>query len=276
MNILKTTARAVGKRPFILVLIGILMLAAAIANASIPVMAMMIGIVNMTSAGVFESLLSVLQMLIDPGIIPMLLKLLAVLAILSSIAAGLLLPGYLLIVDDGMAMGRKKKGLFLEGLKSYFFKFFFITLKTVLFTAFFVIFLMVASVPAIIVTRAAFTTKPDLLLGALFIDLVTAGVFLMCLSFFKAYVYMWYIAASKGEKSPFKNGKAVAERQFGRLALGLLVFDVIFVAVIFLIYLSDNQFFRYTAGWASATVIFTTLAVYLVQAYKAGADNSQN
>lgn len=267
MNIFTTTAQAVMKRPFILILIGVLMLVAAIVNAVIPVMAIIIGIVNMTGGNIFESMLSVLQMLIDPGIIPTLLILLAVLALLASIAAGLLLPGYLLIVDDGIAGRSKKRGLFTEGLKSYFFRFFFMTVKTALCSAFLAVFLMVAAVPAIIVTRAALATKPDLMIAALFIDFVTVGVFFFCLSFFKAYVYMWYIAASKGETKPFAAGKAAADRQFWSMVLSLPAFDVIFAAVIYLIYLSDSQAFRYVSGWIFTTAFFTTLAVYLVQTY---------
>jgi hypothetical protein len=124
MNIFLTTVQAVKKRPFILILVGLLMLAAAIVNAFIPIMAMIVGIINMTGGGFFESVLSVLQMLIDPGIIPTLLIILAVVAGLVSIAAGLLLPGYLLVVDDGVIEGDKRKGLFAEGVKTHFLKFF--------------------------------------------------------------------------------------------------------------------------------------------------------
>lgn len=267
MNILAITAQAVVKRPFILILIGALMLAAAIVNVFIPVMAVIIGIVNMTGGSIFDSVLSILQMLIDPGVLTTLLILLAVVTLLTSVLAGLLLPGYLLVVGNGVTKGNKRRGLFIEGLKSSFFRFFIMTVKTVLCTVFLAIFLMVASVPAIIVTKAAFTTKPDLMIGALFVDFVTVGVLYMCLSFFRAYVYMWYVAASKGEKKPFTTGKAIANRQFWSMTLRLLVFDVIFIAVIFTIYLSDSQLFRYAAGWAFTTVFFTTLAVYLVNTY---------
>lgn len=267
MNILRTTVKAVIKRPFILILVGLLMLAAAAVNNFIPVMAMIIGIVNMTGGGVFEGVLSVLQIIIEPDTITVLIIIVAVVAVLASILAGLLLPGYLLIVEDGIAKGRKKKGLFAEGLKNNFFRFFFMTLTTVFCAAFLTVFLMVASVPGIIVSRAAFTAKPELVIGALFIDLVTAGIIFMCTSFFRVYVYTWYIAAVKGEKKPFRAGKAKADRQFGSMTIRLLAFDLVLAAGIYLIYLSDSQLFRYFTGWAFTTAFFTTLAVYLTQAY---------
>lgn len=268
MGIFETVTYAVMKRPFILVLIGILMLLAAVANAFVPVIAMIMGIINMTGGGIFEAVLSVLQMMIDPGIIPVAFLSLAVVTLLASAAVGLLLPGYLLIVDDGLAHGDKKKGLFLAGLKSGFLRFFLITVRTVPITFLLVIFLMVASVPAIVVTKAALTTRPNLLIAAVFVDIVTIGMLFMCLSFFKAYVYLWYIAAARNSPKPFKTGKALADRNFWKLASGLFAFDAVFAGALFAIYLSDSQWFRYAAGWVFTTGFFTTLAVYLVRTYR--------
>lgn len=267
MNIFKTTLQAVIKRPFILIMIGAIMLAAAVFNAFIPLMAMIIGIVNMTGGGFFDSLLSVLQMLIDPENIPMILISLAAITVIVSAAIGILLPGFLMITEDGLIKGKKKKGLFSEGLKKYLFRFFIMGLKTALFTLLFIVFLLVASVPAIIVTRAAMTASSNLLVAAVFMDIVTIGVFFMCLSFFSTYIYMWYIAASRGVEKPFKAGKTIADRGFWGITLSLLLFDIVFAAVIYLIYSSESQLFRYFSGWAFTTAFFTTLAVYLVSTY---------
>ena len=256
------------KQPFILITIGALMLLAAVINAFIPIMAMIMGLINMTGGTVLESILSILQMMIDPSIIPTALILLAVLTVLSAAAAGLLLPGYLLIVDDGLSEGPKQKGLFINGLRSYFFKIFIMTVETMLCTAILAIFLMVACVPAIVVTKAALSSKPDLLIAALFVDILTVGVVFMCLSFFKAYIFMWYISAVKGSEKPFLTGKAVADKQFWNMALAMAVFDLVLVAGIYLVYLSDSQMFRYTAGWVLTTGIFTMLSVYLVNTQK--------
>jgi hypothetical protein len=270
MNIFETTTFAVIKRPFIIIMIGILMLLAAVANAFIPVVAMIMGIINATGGGIFEGMLSILQMLIDPGVIPTALLILTVFTLVASIAAGLLLPGYLLVVRDSIVQGDKKRGLFLAGLKKHFFRVFLITVRAVLLTALLAVFMMVAGVPAIIVTKAALTARPNLMIAAVFIDIVTIGVLFMCLSFLKAYLFMWVLAAVDGMTKPFRAGKSIADRSFWKLALGMLVFDVVFVTVIFTIYLSGSQLFRYAAGWVFATCFFTILAVYLVQFFKDG------
>jgi hypothetical protein len=274
MNIFETTAFAVMKRPFIIIMIGILMLLAAVANAFVPVIAMVMGIINMTGGGIFEGILSILQMLTQPGVILTFLEILAVFALVAAIAAGLLLPGYLLMVSDSVVKGNRKRGLFLFGLKKFFFKVFLITIKVVLSAAVLAIFLMVAGVPAIVVTKAALTTRPNLMIAAVFVDIVTVGILFMSLSFFKAYVFMWVLAAVNGLAKPFKAGKSIADKSFWKLAPGMLAFDVILAAVIFAIYLSDNQLFRYVAGWIFTSGFFTVFAVYLVQIFREGSQNT--
>lgn len=277
MSIIRTTMRAATKRPSLPVFIGILMLATAIFNTFIPVMATITGVLGMTGGNIFESMLSVLQMLIDSDILLTLLMMLVVVTILVAIIAGLLLPGFLLAAVDSIATGAKKQGLFIEGVKHHFFRFFFMTVKTVLFTAFFALFLMVSLIPAIIVTRMAVTARSELMIAALFIDFMTAGVIFMCLSFYKAYIYMWYIAASTGEEKPFSKGKSIADRQFWDLTLKLLIFDIVFVAgMISSTYLIKNQIYRYILGWTFSTAFFTTLAVYLVQTFRDGARKLSN
>lgn len=268
MDIIRDTMRAVVKRPFILVLVSVVMLVAAIFNVFIPVMAMIVGIIKMTGGGFFDSILSVVQLMLDPSGILMLLISLAVLALLLSTAAGLLLPGYILIVNDGLNKGRKLEGLFAEGIRNHFLKFFVMTLKTTLLTAVFFVFMLVSAVPAIIVTKAAFGTKPDLMLAAVFIDIITVCVFFLCLSFFRIYLVMWYVAAAFNEKRPFKTGKTAGDRCFWSMAMSFLGFDVVFSAVIYLIYQSSSQIFRYGAGWVFASLFFTTLAVFVLRSYR--------
>lgn len=274
MNIFETTTYAVMKRPFIIIMIGILMLVAAVVNAFIPVIAMIMGIINLTGGGIFEGILSILQMLIEPSVILTVLIILAIFALVASAAAGLLLPGYLLVVRDSVDRGDKKQGLFLAGLKKYFFKVFLIAVRAVPFTALLAVFLMVAGVPAIVVTKAALTTRPNLMIAAVFIDIVTISVLFMSVSFFKAYIFMWFLAAVEGMAKPFKAGKSIADRNFWKFALGMLAFDVVFVAAIFAIYLSDNQLFRYAAGWVFTTGFFTVLAVYLDQIFRDGSQKA--
>jgi len=268
LNVFVATIKAVTKRPFILIFIGILMLAAAVVNSIVPVVALIVGLINMTGGASLDVVVSALQMLLDPVVALTVLVGVAVLTLLISACAGLLLPGYLLTVDDGLSGGAKKQGLFRLGIKRYFFKFFAMTLKTSVITVILGIALLVATLPAIVVTRVALSTKPELLPGAIFIDVVTALVFFLCVSFYKSYVFMWYMAGAYDEKKPFAKAKALADRNFWRLSIDFLLFDLVLAATIYMIYSSDSQLFRYVSGWAFTTLFFTVFSVYLVNTYR--------
>lgn len=265
---IRTTVYAVIKQPFILITIGILMLVMAILNFFIPVMAMIIGIVNMTGGSLIDSVLAVLQMLIEPQNFPAILVFSAILTIFLSAVIGLVLPGYLLTINDGLSKKEKSKHLFLFGIRKYFFKFFLISIRSILLTEILGVIILVSTVPAIVITRVALFSRPNLMLAAVFIDVLTVCVIFLGLSFYTIYTYMWYISALTASRKPFEAGKAAADRCFWKMTAGLLAFDIIFAAGLFAVYLIDNQLFRYIAGWIFSTCFFTTLAVYLVSSFR--------
>ena len=76
---------------------------------------------------------------------------------------------------------------------------------------------------------------------------------------------MWYIASLTASKKPFLTGKAIADRCFWKIAMGLLLFDVVFVLGIFAVYMIEIQLLRYIMGWIFTTCFFTTLAVFLMK-----------
>ncbi len=265
---IRTTVEAVIKQPFIIITIGIIMLVLAVLNIFIPVMAMVIGIVNMTGGSFIDSVLAVIQMLIEPENVPIILIVSAVLILFVSVVVGLLLPGYLLTVNDGLTKNPKTRHLFLIGIRKYFLKFFLLSVRSTFFTVILGIFVLVSSVPAIVITRVALFSKPNLMLAAVFIDVLTICVHFLGLSFYTIYSYMWYITTLTASERPFMAGKAAADRCFWKIAIGLLIFDVILAAGLFIVYLIDNQVFRYITGWIFTTCYFTTLAVYLVKTFR--------
>lgn len=273
MNILQLTVKAVKKQPLILAVTGSAMLITGIINLFVPAMALVVGVINMTEGNILDSLMSIFHILLEPEIISTVLVILAAMILAASIIAGLVLPFFLLMVGNAIAKGEKKQRsivLFTEGLKKHFLKFFFMTMDVLALTVVLAVFLIVASIPAVVVTKLAITSKPDLMVGALFIDFITIVVAFFSFSFYKVYIFMWFAAASKGERKPFKTGKAVGDTRFWSITLGLLIFDLVFSAAIFLIYQSESQIFRYTAGWVFATAYFTVLSVYIIQTFQKG------
>ena len=267
-NMINDILKAVKKYPSLVITIGVVVLTAEVFNRFVPVMAMIIGIVNMTGGNIIDSILAILHMLLDLQNLPLILVTASVIAILFSLCVSLLLPGYLLAASDGLEDGPKKKGLFRAGIKKYFMKFFHMTLRVVFLAVVLVVFLMVSTVPGIVMTRVSISNSPELLVAAIFIDIVTVGVIFASLSFFSIYTYMWYIASLATVNRPFKLGKQVADRRFWQIVLGLLIFDVIFAGGFCIIFMISNQFIKYAFGWIFATAFFTVLALYLVKFFK--------
>lgn len=268
LETIRTTVYAVIKQPLIVITIGIIMFVLAIFNLFIPIMAMIVGIVNMTGGSVIDSVMAVIQMLIDPQNIPLILIFSAAMIIFLSVLIGLLLPGYLLAVNNALSKDAKPRHVFLYGIRKYFLRFFLISIRSLLFTEILGVFLLISSVPAIVITRVALMSRPNLMSAAVFIDVLTGCVFFLSLSFYKIYTYMWYISALTDTTQPFKAGKAAADRCFWKMAIGLLAFDIILAAGLFVIYLIDIQVLRYIAGWIFTTCYFTTLAVYLMTNFR--------
>ncbi len=265
---IRSAVDAVMKQPLIIVIISIVMLILVMFNMFIPVMATVVGIVNMTKGGFFDSVLAVMQILIEPRTVLIVLISLLLFTCIISVVIGLLLPGYLLIVNEGLSKKTTGRRLLTKGIKKYFLKFFLISLKSTLFTTALAVIILVSSVPAIVITRVAFLSRPNLMPVAIFIDLLTVFVIIFCLSFYSTYTYMWYIASLTASKKPFLTGKAIADRCFWKIAMGLLLFDVVFVLGIFAVYMIDIQLLRYIMGWIFTTCFFTTLAVFLMKNFR--------
>ena len=88
----KVMINAVKKYPSLVITPGVVFLIAAVFNRLVPVMAMIIGVVNMTGGDFFDSVLAILQMMTDLQNIPLILIVVAALAILLSVLTGLILP----------------------------------------------------------------------------------------------------------------------------------------------------------------------------------------
>jgi len=264
----KDFVRAVKKYPSLVITIGVILLIAAVFNRFVPVMAMLIGIINITGGNFFDSILAVLQMLTDLQNIPLTLLGVAAVAVLVSTAVGLLLPGYLLAASDGLEKGPKKKGLFRKGIRKYFLRFFHMTIRVVLLAVLLLVFLLVSTVPGIVMTRVALSSSPKLLIVAIFIDIVTVAMCFASLSFFSIYTYMWYLASLVTDNRPFSLGKQLADRRFWKILPVLLLFDIILAGGFLAIFMIGSQLIRYAAGWLFGTAFFTALALYLVKFFK--------
>lgn len=203
-----------------------------------------------------------------------------VLAAVLSIAAGFVLSGYFSVINNAV-MGREMtKGEFVSGLKKNFRKIGVVTFKVMVFGLLFIVVMIVAAVPAIVITSAWLSGKSGLLLSALFLSLLTGCVLFFSLLFFRTYIYFWYPAAFNAEKNLFAKGKKVADLSFWKFAARITAIDMgVFLLQFLFAYiqrLADQQAvvcavaggLLFLLNWAVGTVLFASLMIYTFSLYR--------
>lgn len=267
MNTINTTVRAVKSRPLIIILPAVLLLLWSVLNTYNPILPVISGIVKITGGTTMDSLVSVLQLIMDPSLIPLVLLLFIGTILLVSLFAGLVLSGYFYVIASALNGRKRCSGEFREGLKRYFFRYFLISLRAVPFMEALAVFMLVSSIPAIIVTRAVTIDKPELLIAAVFVDILTAAVLFFSLIFSRIYIFFWYPSALKAAKKPFTYGKRLVDRHFWEIVLRVLFFDIVFAAFHYIISAIGSPIMQQLLAWLFNTVFFTTFAVYVFKAF---------
>lgn len=269
MKIFAKTLKTIIVRPFILVFIAVLALLITAINKVNPIMPILRGLNSITNGSFFENIVSYLQLILDPEIIPMIAAVALVFCLIVSLMSGFLLSGLLNIVNKTTFDKEKSKGDFRVGIKKYFWRIFFITFKSLVLTILFMLFMLVVSVPGIVVTIASITGKPELIIPALFVDLLTVFVMFFGLMFFKTYILLWYPAALNNERKYFSAGKKVVDRKFWSIAIRLLIFDIVFIIYEYIaIYIREFSVF-FIISWIFNTIFFTLLLIYIFTIYRA-------
>jgi len=256
------------KRPGVMVIFSIVLLAYSIAGYFNPVPAILLGLSSITNGNVFESIVSYLQIIMDPKIIPVLIVAVLAIILIASLVIALFLSGYFYSVNNTITGRKKAKGEYVQGLKKYFSRVLLITLRVLIFGFAFIVFMMVAAIPAAVVTRAALSGNQEIAFAAVFVDILTIGVLFFGCMFFRAYMFFWYPAAISCEKSFFVTAKRVVDRCFWIVLRTFLIFDVVFIAFEYAMLKIGNNMVTLIVGWIFRTVFYVLYINYIFVTYK--------
>ncbi|MCR4435394.1 MAG: hypothetical protein QHH06_08650 [Clostridiales bacterium] len=197
-----------------------------------------------------------------------------------SLLIGLAFSGLLGIINNAVDSKPKFKGELVWGIKKYFSRTAWISFKVLFFSLLFVIFAAVASVPAIMITKAWLGGNSGLLLSAVFFDALTAGVLALGLLFFRAYMFFWYPAALNVGKGAFLRGKRTVDSFFWSFAARLVAVDIAYGVYQFLfIYVQGMMgqqnppnmavnMMLFFVNWIFKTLLFSSLVFYVFLAFK--------
>jgi hypothetical protein len=268
MKLLKNTVRLIKRRPTVLSFMAIIMLAYAVIDSYNPVYPILLGLGSVTEGGISESVISLLQFVIDPDIVPTLVLVLFGFSGIGALASSLVFSGYFYTINNGIAGRKRFKGEFIAGLKEYFFKLAWISFRMIFLGLLLIIFLLVASVPAMIITNAAGISNPELLAAAFLVDIITAGVVFLAFMFFRTYMFFWYPAAVNRAERPFATGRRVVNRNFWGILGRFLTFDIFFIALQLILHGIESSFYRIIVGWVFGTFYVMLFVTYIFFSYK--------
>lgn len=268
------------KRPFILVFFGLLMLIYSVINLFNPFFTLLVGLSAYSGGNALEGIIPFLQLMLNPAILlkglPFVLGLLIILALFI----GVVFSGYFYVIRNAVGGIQKSGEEYRTGLKKYFMRVSSMSFRVLLFGLVFILFGLVASVPAIVVNGGLRAGKVEFFVASVILDVLTIGVLFFGFMFFRIYAFFWYPAALNGEKRAFGMGKRLADAHFWEVVRRFIVFDIVF-AVFQTLYVSAGYLLSggqagvslsgvalFVVNWLFNTFFFASMITYVFSAFK--------
>ena len=275
MVALKRALYVILKRPFIICFTGFIALLYCIIDFYNPLTRILVGFDNIGKGDFLESIVYTIQLLRSTimntknfltDIIFFLLFL-----TLISIVLGVLLSGYFSIINKALDGIPKSRGELLQGTKKYGIRTAWVFFRVIFSGLLVFIILLIASLPAVIVTKAWLSGKTELTLVMAFLDVMTLGILFFGLIFFSVYVLFWFPSTLNFDKKAFSIAKRTADNDFWHVVLQLIIFEAAFLIIHFVLSLlsgSFPNFISFTVAWLVKTMFFTLFAVFIFSSFK--------
>jgi len=229
MGTLKNAIQLLAKRPSILVLTIILSTVICIVENLLIVLFNLL--TKFETGSPFDDYINIIQFVIDTILVPQtavrIILVLVVLICLVALIFALLLSGYFNILNNAVAGKSKKNGSeFIAGIKKYFLRMVSLNLWTICGVVIFVIYALIATIPAAIVIDNAFNGTISIIAGIL-LSIITILVLFFSFAFFRQYIVFWYPSAIVYDKNHFKMAKKISDSNFWTLLSRFIIFDAV-------------------------------------------------
>lgn len=263
MKLVRTTAGIMAARPFIFVFPAAVAFIYCVVDMYNPLTAILFGLGSLTGGNLSESVISFLQIVLDPAYLPLFAGAAAILVIIVTLVGAFLLGGYFNILNNALTGLPRTENEFLRGVRKYYSRMLRINLVILLTGLVLIVFLLVAAVPSVVLSRAVFTDRPGLMAAALFVDALTVMVLLFGFLFFSTYMAFWYPAAFNAAKQPFKLARRVVNSSFWRISGRFILFVLFLAAESFFLKSKSQSIAAFVADWLFKTGFFVLFATYL-------------
>jgi hypothetical protein len=269
MGVLRNAISVIIRKPFTVIYMGFIVLMLLIFARINPVFPLISGFGKAADGDFFKQVISVLQFLIQPDVLPYLVPGIVVFSMTFGLLFSLFMSGYFYVLNNAGSKASSKTGkLFAQGTRKLFLKIFVISSITMIALSIFSIFMLVAAVPLMILLRTVSIENIRMLLISVLVLLLTIFVLFLGSMYFRVYIYFWFPAAASGHKNPFRTGKKVADRYFWKLVFALFMFDVVLISGMFLFTYFEDNIYLFATKWLFLTLYTTLLSSYIFTAYK--------
>ncbi len=273
MKIASKALKVLVKKPFAVIYISVLVLAAAVLNRLNPLIPLIAGLNKASEADVFQNVISVLQFIIKPDILKYVILIIAGAVILSALLASALTPGLMNVLNHAVSGKKAGRRVFFEGYSKYFKKILVLSLKVFSLIWLFLIYIAVALVPLMIVLRAPVFNRVNDLIISVVIAIISVLILYFSLIFFRSYLIFWLPALFNGYGKPFIKGKRTVDNYFWKLALAFLIFDIVLLAAAAAFSYFPDNIYLFAAKWLFASIYISYFTSYVFTAFKAYGDS---
>ncbi len=284
MGSVRTALNIMLKRPFIVFYTGLITLIYCIIDYFNPVTYLLLGFNRIGKGDFLESIVYAIQLLYNSMVSTKNVfkdaSLLLIFLVVTSIFFGFLLSGYFNVINNAVNGIPKLKGELIWGIKKYTLRMAWLLLRVIFFGLLIFIIMLIAAVPAVIITKAWISGRVELIAMMVFLDVLTVGVLLLGIVFFGVYVLFWIPASLNTAKKTFLKGKRTVDSGFWRVTVQCLVFGIVFLVSHFImIYLNINlshlktgtYFYSYiifAVNWVFKTFFFSLFITFIFLAFR--------
>ncbi|MDD4189494.1 MAG: hypothetical protein PHX37_05355 [Eubacteriales bacterium] len=256
------------KKPFLIIYVSVIVLIAAVVNRLSPVFPLLKGFIETGDADFFQNIITFLQYLVKPDVWPYAILIIAGISAAASILAGVLLPGWMSVMNlsaSGMNSGIKD---YFAGLRENFLKTVIAALKYTFISFILALFVAIALVPLMIILRAPIFSRLEVLAVSVFIVALTLVILYMAAMFFRINTIFWLPALANGSGMPFMSGKRTADRHFWKLSLAMFIFDLAIIAVETGLSYFPDSIYVFSANWIFLSIAASVYYAYIFVAFK--------
>lgn len=278
MHDFKNSFNAIMKRPFICLFISIFVFMFTIIEHYL-VFPLLAGLDKLNLGEQLEVFIFLLQMLLSfINEVKNFSKthiLFIVMFFICMISSGVIFSGYFNIVNNTVNRIGKKKGEFILGIRKNFLRITAINFTVVILTFIYIMFSVLVSVPALIVTRAALIENQDFISLAILLNFLTLVVLFFQSMFLRIYIFYWYPAAINYKSNLFRAGKYIADLEFWKIVLNISLFDIFFIIIQGILLFSNfalggNEIVNlvlFVVNWIFKTFFFGFLSVFVFSSF---------